>query len=97
VSISPDAVPEPVGDPLDALDGSPADAAAGAWHATTDQRAAVVARLASRAAAHEDAHLAKYTLACFDAARDDPEAGRLFLAAAAHLGAWWRVAVGEAA
>ena len=50
----------------------------------------MIARLASRAAVLEDAHLAKYTLACFDAARDDPEAGRLYLAGAAHLGAWWR-------
>jgi hypothetical protein len=83
-------VPDRVDDPLGALEGGPAEAAAGAWHAATDQRAAVVARLASWAAAHEDAHLAKYTLACFDAARDDPAATRLFLAAAAHLNAWWR-------
>jgi hypothetical protein len=47
-------------------------------------------QLASFAATHEDAHLVKYTLACFDAARDDPEAEPLFLAAAAHLGEWWR-------
>ncbi len=90
VAVDPDRVPEPVGDAVGALDGSPDDAAAGAWHATTDERPTVVARLASRAAAHEDAHLAKYTLACFDAARDDPEAGRLHLAAAAYLNAWWR-------
>ena len=82
----------PTGDPLEALDGPPAEAAAAAWHATNGERAAVVARLASRAAAHEDAHLAKYTLACFLAARDDPGATRLFLAAAAHLGAWWAAA-----
>jgi hypothetical protein len=92
--VDPELVPTPVGgDPLDALDGAPADAAAGAWHATPDQRPAVVARLASRAAVHEDAHLAKYTLACFDAARDDPEPTGLYLAAAAYLNAWWRTAV----
>ncbi|HYF46215.1 MAG TPA: hypothetical protein VD926_08400, partial [Acidimicrobiales bacterium] len=67
VVVDPAWAPEPAGDPLDALEGTPAEAAAGAWHATTEQRPAVVARLASWAAAHEDAHLAKYTLACFDA------------------------------
>jgi len=88
--VDPSWAPAPVGDPLDALDGAPAEAAAGAWHAGNGERAAVVARLASRAAVHEDAHLAKYTLACIDAARDDPGASRLYLAAAAHLSAWWR-------
>jgi hypothetical protein len=91
VAVDPDLVPEPVGtDPLGALEGSPAEAAACAWHATAEQRPAVVARLASWAAAHQDAHLAKYTLACFDAARDDPEPTGIYLAAAAHLNAWWR-------
>jgi hypothetical protein len=90
VDVDPGWSPPATGDALGALDGNPQDAAAGAWHATNGERAAVVARLASRAAAHEDAHLAKYTLACFDAARDDPGATRLFLAAAASLGAWWR-------
>ncbi len=90
VDVDPTWSPRPGGEPLDALDGPPGDAAAGAWHATNGERAAVVARLASRAAAHEDAHLAKFTLACFDAARDDPGAARLYLAAAAHLSAWWR-------
>ena len=90
VEVDPTWSPRAAGEPLDALDGTPAEAAAGAWHATNGERAAVVARLASRAAAHEDAHLVKYTLACFDAARDDPGASRLYLAAAAHLSAWWR-------
>jgi hypothetical protein len=45
--------------------------------------------LATHAALHPDAHLAKYTLACFDAAERDADAAPLFLAAAAHLGAWW--------
>ena len=90
VAVDPTWSPRTVGDPLGALDGTPAEAAAGAWHAANGERAAIVARLASRAAAHEDAHLAKYTLACIDAARDDPGASRLYLAAAAHLSAWWR-------
>ena len=49
-------------------------------------------QLASFAATHEDAHLVKYTVACFDAARDDPAAEPLFLAAAARLCEWWRAA-----
>ncbi len=85
---SPDPL-EDTPDPLGALDGTPAKAAAGAGQAAGDDRCAVIARLASRAAAHEDAHLAKYTLACFDAAHDDPDASGLYLAAAAHLSAWW--------
>ena len=47
-------------------------------------------QLVTHAALHGDAHLAKYTLACLDAARDDPGARRLYLAAAAHLAGWWR-------
>ena len=50
----------------------------------------LISRLAGYASTHPDAHLAKYTVACLDAASADPEATRLFLAAAAHLGAWWR-------
>ncbi len=92
VAVDPDQVPAPstAPDPVEALDGSPAEAAAAAFHADDDQAAAVLARLASKAAAHEDAHLAKYTLACVDAARADPDARRLFLAASAHLAAWWK-------
>jgi hypothetical protein len=81
--------PPPPGDPVEALGGIPAEAASAAFHAPDEQVPAVLARLASRAAVHEDAHLAKYTLACVDAMRADPEARRLFLAAAASLGAWW--------
>ncbi|MFZ6005936.1 MAG: hypothetical protein ACOYXM_18600 [Actinomycetota bacterium] len=77
------------GDPLEALRGSPAQAAAAAWHAAPELRGAIRARLAGRAAAHHDAHLVKYTLACIDAAHSDPDAEHLYLAAAAHLGAWW--------
>lgn len=64
-----------------------ADAAALMWHAT-DQRG-FVRQLVDHAAIHEDAHLAKYTLACIDAAGHDPEAAQLYLAAAASLGGWW--------
>ena len=50
---------------------------------------ALRAALAGNAVAHPDAHLAKYTLACFDAADRDPEAASLFLAAASYLRDWW--------
>jgi hypothetical protein len=87
---------EPPGaDPLEALSGSPNAAAAAAWHAPGDARPGLVAALAARAATHQDAHLAKYTLACFDAAAADPEASRLYLAAAAYLGGWWAERGGE--
>jgi hypothetical protein len=67
-----------------------ADAAAATlWHAADEELPALVRHVATTAACHPDAHLAKYTLACLDAARDDPGAGRLFLSAAAFLAGWW--------
>ena len=84
------APPRPDDGPLlDVLGAGPAQAAAAVWHAQPDQWGAVAARLATAAATHPDAHLAKYTLACFDAAHGDPDATRLYLAAAAFLGGWW--------
>ena len=74
----------------DALTGDPATAASAAYHADDAALAALVPELAARAGAHEDAHLAKYTLACFDAAYRDPAQRRLYLAAAASLSAWWK-------
>src|SRR5260370_42288276 len=44
------------------------DAAAWAWHAPESVLDGLAVELATRAALHHDAHLAKYTLACFDAA-----------------------------
>lgn len=80
-------------DPLAALDGTPKEAAAGAWQLAgsgrPDRVAALVAALSTRAATHPDAHLVKYTVACLDAAATDPAAAPLHLAAAASLGAWW--------
>jgi hypothetical protein len=67
----------------------PSAAAATAWHAQPHQRARIAQQLVDHAAPHHDAHLAKYTLACFDAATQDPSNGRLYLAAAAYLAAWW--------
>lgn len=77
-------------DPLAALDGTPEEAIAAAWHATPETAPRIVEALATRAALHHDAHLVKYTLACLDARRTDPEAATLYLAAAASLSAWWR-------
>ncbi len=64
-------------------------AVAQAWHAAVADRPAIWRQLAGHAGAHEDAHLAKYTLACLDATRGDPSHEHLYLAAAAHLNAWW--------
>jgi hypothetical protein len=64
-------------------------AAATAWHAPAEAVDDVVTELATRASLHHDAHLVKYTLACLDAAADDPDHRRLYLAAAASLAAWW--------
>jgi hypothetical protein len=69
-------------------------AVGGAWWAAPDERGPVAQELATFGALHEDAHVAKYTLACLDAADADPEATPLFLAAAAHLHEWWRRAAG---
>jgi hypothetical protein len=65
------------------------EAAAVVWHAPVEALDEIVTDLATRAALHSDAHLVKYTLACFDAADADPPNRRLFLAAAASLSAWW--------
>lgn len=73
---------------LDALDQSTDAAAAAVWQADTPDRE-IVRELASRAAAQADTHLVKYTLACIDASKADPESGRLYLAAAAKLSAVW--------
>ncbi|MDB5480712.1 MAG: hypothetical protein JWO83_1765 [Caulobacteraceae bacterium] len=68
---------------------SPAEAASIAFHTPPEETGPMRATLAGHAVSHADAHLAKYTLACFDAATRDPQAAPLYLAAAAYLGAWW--------
>jgi hypothetical protein len=88
--ISAEYSPEPVPDAArDALDAPPTIAAAAVHQATGVELDEVVTEVATRAALHPDAHVAKYTLACFDAAAADPAHHRLYLAAAAYLGAWW--------
>ena len=82
--------PEPVSiDAIEALNAPAPIAAAAVHHAPPAAVAGITTELASRAALHEDAHVAKYTLACFDAAHADPEHERLFLSAAAYLHGWW--------
>ena len=73
----------------EAIAAGPEEAAATAFHAPDEALAEVVTELATRASLHHDAHLVKYTLACLDAAADDPPCRRLHLAAAASLSAWW--------
>lgn len=73
----------------DLAGASPDEAASIAFHTAADKSGPLRAALVTRAVAHADAHLAKYTLACFDAAAGDREAAPLYLAAAAYLGAWW--------
>jgi hypothetical protein len=50
---------------------------------------ATVAELALAASLHQDAHLVKFTLACFHAAADDPTFAPLYLRAAERLVEWW--------
>jgi len=79
----------PRGAAFAALDAEPSVAAGAVFHASDEDLDAIVPELAARGGSHPDAHMAKYTLACFDAAASDPAARRLYLAAAAYLGAWW--------
>jgi hypothetical protein len=83
---APDAVATDV---IEALDATPAVAAAAWYHASDDVRAAALAELAGRAACHPDAHVAKYTFACIANAQSDPSERARYLAAAASLVAWW--------
>jgi hypothetical protein len=71
------------------LRGDPNDVAAVVFHAAPEQHKVIGNELAARAAVHADAHVAKYTMGCLLAAARDPETARLYLSAAAYLGAWW--------
>ncbi len=77
------------------VDVDPIAAAGAAYHADRSRLPEIRMMLATRAATHPDAHLVKYTLASFEAAPRDPGAARLYLAAAAYLGAWWDAHPGE--
>ena len=82
-------------DPHMAVDNAiaidPRLAAAAAWYDTVRDPLGVMTTLATAAAVHADAHLVKYTLACFDAAAADPPSRQLYMAAAASLASWWAV------
>jgi hypothetical protein len=67
----------------------PAAAAAAAYHAVGDHCRSLRTQLIECAAAHADAHLVKYTMACLSACDRDPDASPLYFAAAAYLAAWW--------
>jgi hypothetical protein len=73
----------------EALQTSPAAAAARAWHADPQELPLVKQALATQASIRTDQHLVKYTRACLDMVSFDPKAKRLYLAAAAHLCAVW--------
>ncbi len=72
-----------------ALEEDPASAPGAVWHAPRSTYREVTRELATRAATHHDAHLAKYTLACLDAAAWDTSFAHLYLAAAARLHGVW--------
>jgi len=89
-ALAPNHVPEPTDiAPVDLVSSEPEQAAAAAWHAPIDRHPVIWRTLAGHAGAHHDAHLAKYTLACLDAARSDPDHHDLYRAAATYLNAWW--------
>jgi hypothetical protein len=81
--------PAPAVDLVDSLAAPPTVAAAAWYHASADSTARALPALIGRAAAHEDAHLAKYTLACLAAAERDRGHASAYLAAAASLSGWW--------
>ena len=89
-TVDPDHIPEPIKvEPNDLIAAPPPVAAAAAWHTPSAEQPEVWRTLASHAGSHHDAHLAKYTLACLDATRGDPDHHDLYRAAATYLNAWW--------
>ena len=72
------------------LDQGADHAAAVYWHADERLVSELAADVLTDAALHHDAHVVKYALACHHASLEDPDAGRLFGAAAAYLVAHWR-------
>lgn len=90
-TISPLFEPEPTAEQRfpDAIEAGRDAAASWVWHAPSSAREEIRRELASRAAIHLDAHLVKYTLACFDAAAGDRDHEKLYLAAAASLSGFW--------
>ena len=83
------APPQTTLDVAGALRHQPDHAVPAVWYAEPDTYGWIGTELATRASVHPDAHLAKYTLACLDAAAQDRDASRLYLSAAAALVAYW--------
>jgi len=76
--------------PLDAAFTPPVDSAAGrAYFAEENQTDSIWQTLAIKASCHSDAHFVKYVVACLEAAKDDPMAAPLYIAAAARLAEWF--------
>ena len=82
-------LPDPGGRFDDALPQGRDVAAGWVWHAPAAALVGLPGELATRASARHDAHIVKYTLACLDQVAADPEAARLYLAAAAGLLGFW--------
>jgi hypothetical protein len=82
-------LPEPGGDFAVALAAGRTEAAGWVLHAPAEAVGPTWTEIVTRACAHRDAHLVKYSLACIDAAHADPGAARLFQAGAASLLAYW--------
>ena len=82
-------LPDPGGSFVDAVAAGRSAAAGWVLHAPAGALGPTWTEIVTRAGAHRDAHLVKYTLACLDAAHADPGAGRLFQSAAASLLAHW--------
>ena len=96
-SVEPDWIPERTATSLlDALEAEPATAASSWYHASDAALEQALPELIGRAAIHEDAHVAKYTLACLAAGERDRAQRSLYLAAAASLAAWWAQRPGTA-
>ncbi len=97
-SLDPDHRPEDLGvaDVSEGIASGREAAASAVWFTPDDRLDEVVGVLAANASRHHDAHLVKYTLACFDAADADPGHRRLYLTAAASLAGCWATEPGDA-
>ena len=87
--IGPYAPVDPGINVIDALDEEPDVAAAAVFH-SPDPEEALITTLVTAVSAEHDAHAVKYVHACLQARARDTTSSRLYLAAAAHLLAWWR-------
>ena len=81
--------PKIAGSLSDALNSSPPEAAAVAFHAAREDHPEIVTELATQALIRQDAHLNKYVRACIDATKMNPSRSHLYLAGAAYLTALW--------